>query len=243
MRAAGGGWTGAPISVAAWAVQMLGPLLNGYWDAAAADTLDLSGDTVTAWRDQVSGLVLTGIGSPAFANSGGVPRIELDGIGDGFELPNPPFPIGNAPSETWALVRQDAIAGDDASVRTAIGYGGPGTGRRIDRAVNGGVNSTWGVSASTVAANLSTDMSGLHLLRLAVSANAVSIGVDRDAVVSKATMPATAGTRLRVGANPGPDTPNQFWHGAIIAVLNTQPLSPYHVTRMRQFADLRMGLA
>lgn len=214
----------------------LGASLLGYWDAAYPDSLTLDGGgEVSSWRDLTAGydaVQATGSAMPVHQATGfgGDPAVTFDGLDDCLACTDGALlgslPLDDAAGEIWYLIEQ-AAPGSDAVTRAAASYSGANaasTGRQAGRSVAGGVNRAFGRAGPTIVNDTLIDLSTRHVLRLRVTGSAVALSVDDDAPLTTAAVPATAASRLRIGASSS-SGPSAFWQGRIAALLITTLLT------------------
>jgi hypothetical protein len=230
---------------------VLGPALLGFWDAERIDRLTLAGSAVAGWADSVGGHAAaqaTAGARPEWQAAGfaGRPGIVFDGVDDYLDLASVPFPAGASPSEIWVLVRQDA-ATSGTGLRIAAAYGGASSNNRraITRTVVSSVNRArtdcGNGSASIMATDAAVDLSGIHVMRGIFEAASVSVQVDGQAIgTPQAVAAATGTTRVRIGAATG--SANNFWHGAINAVLVTGLLTNEQAAWLLRYLKARGGI-
>ena len=84
--------------------------------------------------------------------------------------------------------------------------------------------------------------SGIHVVRVQVSATAVTIATDGTATGTGSVVPAIGTTRLRIGASEL-GTASLFWQGVINYIAVTQPLSAGDAASMLAFLKARGGVA
>lgn len=230
-------------------ITLLGASCIAWWTADAGITL--SGDTVTAWVDQVAGYPTTPAGSPQFEATGfnGNPCIEFNGTDNCFESTDAgllaALPDGAEPGEIWAIFQQDALVADTGE-RFVVGYGATtSNGRFLARAVTSGVNrgrARVGTGSPVLAAHLGVDLSSRHVLRGIFEADETNISVDGNLNGTPvAAVPATSITRLRIGATAATTAAN-FLNGKVREVIFTGPLDAGQVTALEAYALPRRAL-
>lgn len=238
-----------------WSPLDLGSSLLAWWDAEAAGSLSLSGSSVLSWIDLKGGLALTPPSSGArplwqATAFNGRPMVTFDGSDDTLEASAAALPSAAAPSEIWVLIDQQLSAAD-ASNRIIAGYGSNATAtwRVARRIVSTGVNRSGAQvgdnSTSVPVVGPATDLSGRHVVRLAVGA--ISSQVFTDTVPTGTggapvtVTPATGNTRIRLGASPG-TTANSFFTGGINSALVTGPLADPAATQLMGWLKARGGI-
>lgn len=227
----------------------LGPYMLALWDAENSNSLTLDSGTVTTWVDTVGGIAptqATAANKPAWSATSfnSRPGITFDGTNDVLEAGTVSLPSGATDCELWALVSQSALAAD-ATARTAFGYGNNNMARLIQRNVSGGVNRAQGVvgngAANTSVLETTVDFSGIHVVRVRITPTTTFTSVDDSAETSGAVVPATATTRLRIGANANA-TAGGFLNGTINFLAVTAALDSTQAALLRAFLKARGGL-
>lgn len=186
----------------------LGAALFAWFSADRADLLTLSGSQVITWADVIGGYAPTQAVSGARALysatswKGVSPGISYDGSDDQHTLAGVPvaFPTGATPGEIWMLLDQLALPADTAT-RLPVSYGDGTNKRALNRVVTAG-NSQF-LAGTTVNSTAPGDFTRRHVLRAQFSATDVTASMDGSAGSAAAAVPATATTRLRLGAFSG----------------------------------------
>lgn len=233
------GQGGAP----AWNPSQLGASLLAWWNADRSDLITLSGSQVITWADAVGGYAPTQgtAGSrPIYSATGWnsvAPGVTFDGTDDQLTLVGVPagIPTGATPSELWVLTDQTLPVSDTAT-RLPLSIGDGTNKRAINRVVTAG-NSQF-LAGTTVNSTAPGDFTGRHTLRGQFSATNVTASMDGSAGSATAAVPATATTRLRIGAFTGTSA-SLFYAGVIREILVTGALSAGNATLLETYLDGR----
>jgi len=228
-----------------WTPYQLGTQLVGWWDASYG--VAESGGLVSAWADRIGGYTAaqaTGTAKPAWSATSlnGTPGLTFDGSDDLLAMVGVPaiFPDGAEAGWIFGLADQQAAA-PDANSRDIIGYGATNAGRMVSKIDDSGTNRA-AVRAGTgaaVAQRFDTTIAFNGVGTLFGQFEAAQIGGRIDGVAfgpGAAVIPATATTRLRIGAAPN-TTAGAFWQGVIgHGMVGTGVLSPTDVQRLEAWA-------
>lgn len=227
----------------AWTPARLGSKLLCEFDAEATSTLTLDTAAVTTWESTVGEFAptqSTADNKPAWSATSfnGRPGVTFDGTNDYLEDTTFDLPDGAEECEMWALVSQNALVAD-ATVRSIIGYGDSNAVRQLQRVVSGGANRgqiAVGTGAGTSSTPETTvDFSGIQIIRARITATAAFISLGGREETEGAAIPATALTRLRIGARAGGASATQPWNGVINYAAITGPLVSYEAARQMQY--------
>lgn len=210
----------------------LGAKLLAWWDAEDATTLTLSGSQIAAWADKVTATSLSqGIGGsrPLYNATGfnGRPAAMFDSIDDYLEIASVFLPIGADPCEMFAL--NNAPAAADTAVRVSFAYGAAvNNDRRMRRQVTTGtgrfspvVGTATQVSITVTDEVYEGDELGIALFHTTQISSQV---YPSTTFFTNAAVPATIGTRTRLGCNASA-SPGNYWSGAINSVIVTDELT------------------
>jgi len=230
----------------------LGADLYDMWDAEMLSTISTSGATVTEWRSVKNGYAATqavGTAMPIYSSVSfnGRPGLLFDGVDDELTYAGTGvFPVGATPSVIWMLVDQMTLAAD-ATVRVFGGYGDQAATRRaVARVVNSGVNRARvdaGNGGGTITGlNNAVDLSGRHVIKATFTATDMMIDIDGVAGVTTAVVPATASTRVRIGAATAAVAAN-FANCIFSLLAVTNPLSATPDAQMLAYLKARGGIA
>lgn len=233
-----------------WSPVALGSSLLAWWDAEVSSSLTTSGGNVVTWADLVGGYAPTqavGGSRPAYSASGfnGRPVVTFDGVDDELTLTGVPsgIPTGATPCEMWGLVDQTALAADTTG-RYVVCYGnGITTGARsLQRVVVSGQNRPRIGAGDGVAApnsTLAADLSGRKLIRGIANGTDIVVEMDGTRSTPTASVPATATSRLRIGAGASTSAAN-FFQGGMSALIITAPLSDAQAANLKTFLSRRL---
>lgn len=238
-------------------ISILGASLLAWWTADRADLITLNGSAVTSWKDVMHGYdAVQGVSAsrPVYSATSfnGSPGLTFDGTDDGLSCTDAALlgllPDAAESGEMWAIVQQDALAGDTSS-RNILSYGGTGfsTQRRIRRVVASGVNRGGFIvgtgASSLVATGTSVNFNSRHVIRGAADADSIDLSVDAATPISISGVPATSSAiACKIGSSSN-STATEFWHGKIRDVIITAgTLSPNQVTALNAWALPRRKL-
>jgi hypothetical protein len=233
-----------------WTPKRLGPKLLAWWDAERADLITQAAGAVSSWRDIVDAYdaaQTVGASKPVWSGTSfnGRPGVTFDASDDELTLTPAPasFPTGASPGEVWVLTDQAALAAD-TTARTSVAYGGASaTTRALRRVVSVGANLVDIVIGDGASfANIGGPViaySGRHVARGIIGATQSSVDLDGTAGTPAAVVPATAATRLRIGASSA-TSPAGFWNGTHSAILFTASLSADEATLMYAYLNRRL---
>lgn len=233
-------------AAAAWTPLSLGASLKAWWDAAYNPTLITeTAGAVSSWKDIVGAydvVQATGAAQPIYSATSfnGTPGVTFDGTDDELTLVGVPagIPTAAVPCEMWGLVDQTQAAAV-AGFLAILAYGNTGgTSRHIRRATDGSTNRA-NILVNNNASNTNVDFSGRHVVRGIVGATTSNMNVDGIAGTDLVVVPATATTRLRIGAQCNTAAAG-FWKGGVAAVLVTAPLSAGEAASMYSYLNTRL---
>lgn len=235
-----------------WTPAALGASLLGFWDAERDDLITQSGGTVSSWRDAVAGydaVQATGSLKPVYSATSfnNRPGLTFDGVDDYLELGSQPFPSGASPSEIWVLANQTALVADTTG-RRAFSYGSGANDRRdLMRSVVATANRVAVAVGDGLTTNFTAspavDLSGLHVMRAVISATASNAEADGTAGSALAVVPATAATRVRIGASASGASGASVWQGVQSVALVTAPLTTAQAAQLLTYLKARGGIA
>lgn len=233
-----------------WTPAQLGASLLGWWDAERADLITQSSGAVSSWKDIVGAydaVQATGASKPTYSATSfnGRPGVSFDGIATELTVSSYPatFPTGATAGEMWIATDQQAI-GSDATFRTAVSLGNLTTGSRAlgrnNSSSTSRVNIRNGDGATTQNSTVTTiNFSGRHVARGIVNGTTIYGEIDTVRAAGTASVPATVGTRVRLGAGSAGSAAS-FWTGIHNSILITGSLTTTQASQLYGYLNRRL---